>query len=221
MARFRSGSAGTLANGGECHWKMPELPSNDDTLGNVSLTRAAAERLKQVDQQGGCVSGIDECLLEAMRLPGARGAALVEWVSGLALGVVGEAPGGDHEAMAAEAAEFARSAAELPVFTDPEEVADLTGPGDPTELPGTGGAGPATGTGPDAGSAAGIAPAADKELPVEDVIVVARTGYHLLRFLEAPYEGGVFLHLWLDRAQANLALSLMRLRDLSERLVLE
>ena len=58
------------------------------------------------------MQGIDECLLEAMRLPGARGAALVDWTSGLALGAVGEAPGGDQEAAAAEAAELARLAAE-------------------------------------------------------------------------------------------------------------
>lgn len=61
--------------------------------------------------------GIDECLLEAMRLPGARGAALVDWTSGLALGTVGEAPGGDHETTAAEAAELARMAAEHGTFT--------------------------------------------------------------------------------------------------------
>ncbi|BCM67353.1 MULTISPECIES: hypothetical protein [Streptomyces] len=61
--------------------------------------------------------GIDECLLEAMRLPGARGAALVDWTSGLALGTVGEAPGGDHETSAAEAAELARTAAEHGTFT--------------------------------------------------------------------------------------------------------
>ncbi|MES4888027.1 hypothetical protein [Streptomyces sp. NPDC096012] len=61
--------------------------------------------------------GIDECLLEAMRLPGARGAALVDWTSGLALGTVGEAPGGDHETTAAEAAELARMAAEHGAFT--------------------------------------------------------------------------------------------------------
>ncbi|MEU3523908.1 hypothetical protein AB0E62_08595 [Streptomyces sp. NPDC038707] len=60
--------------------------------------------------------GIDECLLEAMRLPGARGAALVDWTSGLALGTVGEAPGGDHETSAAEAAELARTAAEHGTF---------------------------------------------------------------------------------------------------------
>ncbi|MEV6834852.1 hypothetical protein AB0N17_10095 [Streptomyces sp. NPDC051133] len=63
--------------------------------------------------------GIDECLLEAMRLPGARGAALVDWTSGLALGTVGEAPGGDHETTAAESAELARMAAEHGSFAAP------------------------------------------------------------------------------------------------------
>ncbi|GGR04305.1 hypothetical protein GCM10010251_19820 [Streptomyces aurantiogriseus] len=52
-----------------------------------------------------------------MRLPGARGAALVDWTSGLALGTVGEFPGGDHEAAAAEAAEVARLTAEQRAFT--------------------------------------------------------------------------------------------------------
>ena len=68
--------------------------------------------------------GIDECLLEAMRLPGARGAALVDWTSGLALGTVGDAPGGDHETTAAEAAELARMAAEHGAFTVGEAEGD-------------------------------------------------------------------------------------------------
>ncbi|MER5857615.1 hypothetical protein ACFV2Z_38030 [Streptomyces sp. NPDC059688] len=68
--------------------------------------------------------GIDECLLEAMRLPGARGAALVDWTSGLALGTVGDAPGGDHETTAAEAAELARMAAEHGAFTVGEADGD-------------------------------------------------------------------------------------------------
>ncbi|MEU9450730.1 hypothetical protein [Streptomyces sp. NPDC048277] len=66
--------------------------------------------------------GIDECLLEAMRLPGARGAALVDWTSGLALGAVGEAPGGDHETTAAEAAELARLAAEHGAFSTGDDI---------------------------------------------------------------------------------------------------
>lgn len=71
--------------------------------------------------------GIDECLLEAMRLPGARGAALVDWTSGLALGAVGEAPGGDHETTAAEAAELARLAAEHGAFSTGDDI-DLSPP---------------------------------------------------------------------------------------------
>lgn len=126
------------------------------------------------------MSGIDECLLRAMALPGARGAALVEWISGLALGVIGEAAAGDHETVAAETAGYARATAEHPVFT-----AGHTGPG----------------------------PAA------EEAVVLTRSGYHLIRFLEAPYEGGVFLYVWLDRAQANLALALRRMRELAEELV--
>jgi hypothetical protein len=70
------------------------------------------------------VPGIDECLLEAMQLPGARGAALVDWTSGLALGTAGESPGGDHEAAAAEAAELARLAAEHRAFAPDDDVTD-------------------------------------------------------------------------------------------------
>ncbi|GAA2283705.1 hypothetical protein GCM10010145_37010 [Streptomyces ruber] len=66
--------------------------------------------------------GIDECLLEAMRLPGALGASVVDWTSGLALGTVGDAPGGDHETTAAEAAELARLAAEHRAFAPDEEI---------------------------------------------------------------------------------------------------
>ena len=141
------------------------------------------------------MSGIDECLLEVMRLPGARGGAVVDWTSGLALGTIGDSPNGDHEATAAETAEVARMAAEQPAFalSDPE--------------PSTGPAGTAvTGT--------GATP------PVEDVIITTRAGYHILRFVETAFDSSVFLHLWLDRDAGNLALARIRLRDLAERLVL-
>lgn len=61
--------------------------------------------------------GIDACLLETMALPGARGAAIVDWTSGLALGTAGASPVGDHEATAAESAELARMAVEQPSFS--------------------------------------------------------------------------------------------------------
>lgn len=131
--------------------------------------------------------GIDECLLEAMALPGARGAALVDWSSGLALGTAGDSPVGDHETTAAETAELARAAAEYESFA----------PSAPPS-PGDDGPGPA----------------------VEDLIVTTRTGYHVLRFVETSFDSSVFLHLWLDRADGNLALARHRLRTLAEGLVL-
>ncbi|WP_405555187.1 hypothetical protein [Streptomyces sp. NBC_01171] len=126
--------------------------------------------------------GIDECLLEAMRLPGARGAALVDWTSGLALGTVGEAPGGDHETTAAEAAELARLAAEHGAFS--------AGEGE------------------------------EGRPPVEDVIVSNHDSYHLLRFVDTSFDSSVFLHLWVGRAEGNLALARIRLGEMADRLVL-
>ncbi|WP_416972579.1 hypothetical protein [Streptomyces sp. 4F14] len=134
--------------------------------------------------------GIDECLLEAMRLPGARGAALVDWTSGLALGSVGEFPGGDPEAAATEAAEVARLAAEQRAFA-PEAP----------EAPEA-----------DDGTAGG--------LPVEDLIVSNRDSYHLLRFVRTDFDSSVFLHVWLGRRDGNLALARIRLEEMAGKLVL-
>lgn len=131
--------------------------------------------------------GIDECLLQAMVVPGARGAAIVDWTSGLALGAIGETPGGDVEATAAETAELARMAAEYPSFA-PDDTA-------PAER-------------------------GAKGLPVEDLIVTTRNGYHVIRFVETTFDSSVFLHLWLDRDTGNLALARLRMADIAERLVL-
>ncbi|MEU0803807.1 hypothetical protein [Streptomyces sp. NPDC005970] len=143
--------------------------------------------------------GIDECLLEAMTVHGARGAAVIEWTSGLALGMVGETRGGDPEATAAETAELARMAAEQTAFA--ALMADNTGTDTDTD------------TEDEAAGAAGAA-------PVEDVIVTTRTCYHLLRFVDTAFDSGVFLYLWLDRQEGNLAFARMRLRDLARRLAL-
>lgn len=42
----------------------------------------------------------------------------------------------------------------------------------------------------------------------------------MLRFVETAFDSSVFLHLWLDRSEGNLALARMRLGELAERLVL-
>ncbi|WP_330288464.1 hypothetical protein [Streptomyces sp. NBC_00576] len=142
--------------------------------------------------------GIDECLLEAMRLPGARGAALVDWTSGLALGTVGESPGGDPETMAAEAAELARLAAEHRAFAP--EADD----GDPSSAA-------------EGGAAHGRMA---QDPPVEDLIISNRDSYHVLRFVTTSFDSSVFLHLWLARADGNLALARIRLGEMAGRLVL-
>ncbi|MFJ1705120.1 hypothetical protein [Kitasatospora sp. NPDC088346] len=63
--------------------------------------------------------GIDDCLTEAMGVPGALGASLVDWTSGLALGTAGEGPGDDHETGAADATELARAVTQSTSFADP------------------------------------------------------------------------------------------------------
>ncbi|WP_432058518.1 hypothetical protein [Streptomyces sp. bgisy022] len=131
--------------------------------------------------------GIDESLLEAMRLPGARGALVVDWISGLALGAVGDAPGDDPEATAAETAELARLAMESGTLA----------PGDTSVL----------------------APAG-KEPPVQDLILTTADAYHLLRFVITTFDSTVFLYLWLDRGDGNLALARIRLAEMADRLVL-
>lgn len=147
--------------------------------------------------------GIDACLQEAMALPGARGAAIVDWTSGLALGTAGESPSGDHETAAAETAELARAAAEYEGFgagADRTDRTETTGHADGTDDTDGGGA--------------------EKRPPVEDLIVTTRTDYHILCFVETSFDSSVFLHLWLARDTGNLALARLRLRQLAERLVL-
>jgi hypothetical protein len=166
-------------------WKMPDCSPLAHTLRSVVITQPNRRR-----EGSPTVPGIDECLLEAMRLPGARGAALVDWTSGLALGSVGEFPGGDQEAAAAEAAEVARLTAEQRAFTPDDH-----------------GGGP--------GARAGAA-----DPPVEDLIISNRDSYHLLRFVPTSFDSSVFLHVWLGRSDGNLALARIRLGEMAERLVL-
>lgn len=47
-----------------------------------------------------------------MAIPGARGASLVDWSSGLVLGAAGEGANGDHDVTAAETTEVARAVVE-------------------------------------------------------------------------------------------------------------
>ncbi|MEU8475480.1 hypothetical protein [Streptomyces hygroscopicus] len=157
--------------------------------------------------------GIDECLLEAMTVNGARGAALIEWTSGLALGMVGEVRDEDPETTAAETAELARMAAEQRAFA-------ALGPGGGKSGADDGGDGGTNGGGDNGTNGGGNGDGRDREPAVEDVIITTRTCYHLLRFVDTAFDSGVFFYLWLDRRQGNLALARLRLRDLCRGLAL-
>ncbi|WP_199551020.1 hypothetical protein [Streptomyces sp. N35] len=124
--------------------------------------------------------GIDMTLLEAIGVPGARGAAIVDWTCGFALDSAGEAWPAGIEATAGDTAELARIVRESAVF----------------------------GAGHDGGDAP----------QVEDVIVTTGSAYHLIRFVADALEGGLFVHLWLDREAGNLALARRRLQALAEEL---
>ena len=54
---------------------------------------------------------------------------------------------------------------------------------------------------------------------IEDVIVTAAGSYHLLRFVHTAFDSRTYLHLWLDREHANLAVARLKLRDLAAGLV--
>ncbi|WAL95929.1 hypothetical protein [Streptomyces sp. Je 1-369] len=151
--------------------------------------------------------GIDECLYEAMTLPGARGAAIVDWTSGLALGSVGDSPNGDYEATAAETAEVARAAAEYQAFAPVDDAADMDGVDSGRGVDG-------------ADSGSGVDGADRKGPPVEDLMLTTQSGFHLIRYVETTFDSSVFLYLWLDRHTGNLAMARIRLRSLAERLVL-
>ncbi|UZJ32937.1 hypothetical protein [Streptomyces endophytica] len=54
---------------------------------------------------------------------------------------------------------------------------------------------------------------------LEDLIITAAGSYHLIRFVHTAFDSQTYLYLWLDRAQANLAVARIRLRDLAAGLV--
>ncbi|MBB6079211.1 hypothetical protein HNR57_005154 [Streptomyces paradoxus] len=112
---------------------------------------------------------------------------------------MGDAPGGDVEATAAETAELARLATESGALA-------LTGKG-PGGPPDDDSGGPSGGL-------------SGKEPPVQDLIITNADSYHLLRFVTTTFDSTVFVHLWLDRDEGNLALARIRLAEMADRLVL-
>jgi predicted regulator of Ras-like GTPase activity (Roadblock/LC7/MglB family) len=62
------------------------------------------------------VPGVDHCLSEAMAIPGAIGASIVDYTTGFPVATSGAAPNTDHEAAAAGTAEVVRAATGRALF---------------------------------------------------------------------------------------------------------
>lgn len=54
--------------------------------------------------------GVDHCLREAMAIPGAVGASIVDYTTGFPVAMTGAAPNSDHEAAAAGTADVVQAA---------------------------------------------------------------------------------------------------------------
>ncbi|MEU4161116.1 hypothetical protein [Actinoplanes sp. NPDC026670] len=60
--------------------------------------------------------GVDHCLQEAMTIPGAVGASIVDYTTGFPVATTGAAPNEDHEAAAAGTAEVVQAANSRSLF---------------------------------------------------------------------------------------------------------
>ncbi|AEV82346.1 hypothetical protein ACWT_1328 [Actinoplanes sp. SE50] len=60
--------------------------------------------------------GVDHCLQEAMTIPGAVGASIVDYTTGFPVATTGAAPNADHEAAAAGTAEVVQAANSRSLF---------------------------------------------------------------------------------------------------------
>jgi predicted regulator of Ras-like GTPase activity (Roadblock/LC7/MglB family) len=62
------------------------------------------------------VPGVDHCLQEAMAIPGAIGASIVDYTTGFPVASTGAAPNADHEAAAAGTADVVQAAQSRSLF---------------------------------------------------------------------------------------------------------
>jgi predicted regulator of Ras-like GTPase activity (Roadblock/LC7/MglB family) len=62
------------------------------------------------------VPGVDHCLQEAMTIPGAVGASIVDYTTGFPVATTGAAPNSDHEAAAAGTADVIQAANSRSLF---------------------------------------------------------------------------------------------------------
>jgi hypothetical protein len=54
---------------------------------------------------------------------------------------------------------------------------------------------------------------------VEDIVITAANGYHLIHFVVTAFDARLVLYVWLDRLNGNLAMTQRSLRGIGQNLV--
>ena len=78
--------------------------------------RMAGERPRGTAKLRRDVPGVEHCLQEAMAIPGAVGASIVDYTTGFPIASTGAAPNSDHEATAAGTADVVQAANSRSLF---------------------------------------------------------------------------------------------------------
>jgi predicted regulator of Ras-like GTPase activity (Roadblock/LC7/MglB family) len=99
-----------MAHGdGARRWPSPNRRLAGDR-GNEARTGGGSTALRRE------VPGVDHCLQEAMAIPGAVGASIVDYTTGFPVATTGSAPNSDHEAAAAGTADVVQAATSRSLF---------------------------------------------------------------------------------------------------------
>ena len=155
---------------------------------------------RDASSQGADVPAFDDCLKQVMAIQGTLRASLIDHSSGMTVAAAGrDGPAGDYTAVVGrdhfdpEAADGADAGADS-ADAGPMEIVRAT-----------------------MGSPAFVAPATPGY--VEDIVITAANGYHLIHFVVPDFDARLVLYVWLDRLIGNLAMTQRSLHSIGRHLV--
>lgn len=96
-------------SGCDCPRRRLRTMAPGDGKGTAGTPRSS-DALRRV------VPGVDHCLQEAMAIPGAIGASIVDYTTGFPVATTGAAPNADHQAAAAGTADVVQAATSRSLF---------------------------------------------------------------------------------------------------------
>ena len=144
----------------------------------------------------------DDCLRQVMAIQGTLRASLIDHSSGMTVAAAGrDGPAGDYTAVVGAD----RFAPESGGGADAGAGADSAGAGPMDVVRAT------------MASPAFVAPATPGY--VEDIVITAANGYHLIHFVVPDFDARLVLYVWLDRLMGNLAMTQRSLHSIGRHLV--